>query len=333
MLRARYQNYHLNFALPAGTSRGIMTSKETFFLYVEDEFGSRGAGECALFRGLSAEDSPEYIRKLDWAVRNINLPLDELREELREFPSILIGIEQAFLNLQHQGDLYFPSAFTEQKAGIKTNGLIWMGSPTFMLKQIKEKMHLGYTCIKLKIGTDWQTEQKLLQNVRTEYPNLEIRVDANGAFTPEQAMQVLDELEKLQIHSIEQPIRAGNLNDMHHLCHQAPIPIALDEELIGVNDPMAKMNLLDEVRPHYIILKPSLVGGFYGTNEWIAIANHFKIGWWITSALESNLGLNALAQFTYTLGNPMPQGLGTGKLFTNNTPASVSLNEDILWKI
>lgn len=346
MKTAQFKQYLLNFKQASGTSRGVLHTKETFFLEIfENE--KKGIGECALFRGLSSDDVPEYEEKLQWLCDNINEDFEILKEELKNFPSIWMGYEQAILNLKHGDNLYFPSEFTRGKSTIKINGLIWMGDEKFMQKQIEEKIKHGFDCIKLKIGVDWNLEKNILNHLRKKFPasKLELRVDANGAFNFEKAKIVLQELADLAIHSIEQPIKAISkerswmkagrnydsiFSEMAELCAQTPTPIALDEELIGISDFHEKKELLETIKPQYIILKPSLVGGFSGTDEWISIAEKLKIGWWITSALESNLGLNAIAQYTFTKNSKMPQGLGTGGLFTNNLDSVLNLNEDQL---
>lgn len=336
-MTATYRKYILNFKNPSGTSRGVLHTKETFFLEIFDTSTSlsvkKGIGECGLFRGLSYDDVPEYEEKLRWLCENINKNPGILREELLHFPSIWMGYEQAILNLKYGSNLYFPSEFTAGKASIKINGLIWMGDIAFMQKQIEEKLNDGFDCIKLKIGVDWDSEKKILQKLREKFPQekLELRVDANGGFTFDEAKTVLQELADLQIHSIEQPIKAGNFKDMAELCAQTPTPIALDEELIGVTGILEKNELLEAIKPQYIILKPSLVGGFSGSDEWISAAENLKIDWWITSALESNIGLNAIAQYTYIKKNKKPQGLGTGGLFTNNLKPVLQLKKDQLY--
>ena len=332
MKTAKFYPYTLNFKRPSGTSRGVLNTKETYFIEVfEDD--KKGIGECALFRGLSFDDDDDYEAALEWTCRNINLSIDDLREELVNHPSIIFGVEQALLNLQHQGDVYFPSDFTDGKDSIKINGLIWMGDADYMQSQIEEKLDLGFSCIKLKIGVDWNSEKEVIKSLRQKFPKekIELRVDANGAFSPKQAKVVLQELAELDIHSIEQPIQAGNWKAMAELCHSTPTPIALDEELIGVLNYESKKTLIKEIKPQYIILKPALVGGFSGSDEWIQLAEQNNIGWWITSALESNIGLNAIAQYTYTKNNPMPQGLGTGGLFTNNFETNLHLEGERLW--
>ena len=331
MKTATFKQYLLQFKNPSGTSRGVLHTKETFFLEIL-EGDKKGIGECALFRGLSFDDVPDYEEKLTWLCENINQDSAYLKKELLHFPSIWFGYEQAILNVKHGENLYFPSDFTEGKSSIKINGLIWMGNVDFMQTQIEEKLELGFDCIKLKIGVDWNSEKEILRKLREKFPKeqLELRVDANGGFTFEEAKIVLKELYELGIHSIEQPIKAGNLEEMKLLCATTPTPIALDEELIDVVDFEQKRKLLEKIKPQYIILKPALIGGFSGTDEWISFAENLGIGWWITSALESNIGLNAIAQYTFTKGNKMPQGLGTGGLFTNNFESNLQLEGDLL---
>ncbi len=332
MKTAKFHQYILNFKRPSGTSRGILNTKETYFIEIFDD-DKKGIGECSLFRGLSFDDDDDYEDALEWACRNINLSLEELQEELINHPSIIFGIEQALANLNQEKDLYFPSDFTEGKDSIKINGLIWMGNAEFMQSQIEEKLKNNFTCIKLKIGVDWNSEKEIIKSLRKKFPKekIELRVDANGAFSPEKAKIVLDELAELEIHSIEQPIKAGNWKAMAELCKNTPTPIALDEELIGVLNIESKKELLVEINPQYIILKPSLIGGFSGTDNWISLAEKQNIDWWITSALESNIGLNAIAQYTYTKKNLLPQGLGTGGLFTNNFPTPLALKDDYVF--
>ena len=320
-MTATYHRYILNFKRPSGTSRGVLNTKETWFIFL-DSNGKQGFGECGLLRGLSVDDRPNYEEQLQWTCKNIHLGLEQLYEKNMEFPSIQFGLEMAFKSLESQTPFeLFPSAFTLGKASIPINGLIWMGSEAFMKQQIKEKIGAGFSCIKMKIGAiDFETELNLLKSIRKEFPSkdIELRVDANGAFLPEEAMHKLKRLSELDLHSIEQPIKAGQFKAMAELCETTPLPIALDEELIGVFTKAKKEELLNTVRPQYIILKPSFIGGFRGSQEWIDLADTFKIGWWVTSALESNVGLNAIAQWTFNLKSDSVQGLGTGSLFTNN---------------
>ncbi|OCA76902.1 o-succinylbenzoate synthase [Chryseobacterium artocarpi] len=331
-MKGSYFKYLLEFKRPSGTSRGVLLDKETFILEISEN-GRKGIGECAIFRGLSFDDRPDYEDKLKWLCENIAQNPEILKEELKDFPSIWFGYEQAIQNLKNGDHLYFPSEFTEAKAAITINGLIWMGDVGYMEEQIQEKLEKGFHCIKLKIGVDWKSEHFILQKLREKFSKeqLELRVDANGGFSKEEAVTVLQQLADLHIHSIEQPIKAGNWNDMAELCAATPTPIALDEELIGITDPKEKKKLLEIIQPQYIILKPALVGGFAGSDEWIALAEEHNIGWWITSALESNIGLNAIAQYTFTKKNPMPQGLGTGALFINNFESSLDLRNELLW--
>jgi len=320
-MKATYKKHILNFKRPSGTSRGVMTEKETWFLLLEEN-GKTGIGECGLLRGLSIDDRPDYEEKLQWVCENIDFGKDKLWNKLIEFPSIQFGVEMAFLSLQSKTPFeLFPSNFTEGKSNMLINGLVWMGEESFMKTQIEEKLAQGFSCIKLKIGAiDFEKEIGLLRFIRQNFDvkTIEIRVDANGAFNSNEALDKLNQLFEFELHSIEQPIQKNNTDMMSELCKSTPIPIALDEELIGVFGIQQKESLLAKIQPQYIILKPSLVGGFKGTLEWIELAEKHNIGWWITSALESNVGLNAIAQFTYTLNNKMPQGLGTGGLYTNN---------------
>ncbi|WP_320815545.1 o-succinylbenzoate synthase [Flavobacterium sp.] len=320
-MKATYKKYTLNFKRPSETSRGILIEKETWFLIVE-ESGKIGIGECGILRTLSIDDRPDYEAKLKWVCANIHLGKDTLWDALIEFPSIQFGVEMAFLSLASKTPFeLFPSEFTLGKQSMEINGLVWMGSTSFMKEQIEEKLAQGFRCIKLKIGAiDFDKEMELLHFIRQNFDaqTIEIRVDANGAFELNEALSKLKQLTGFELHSIEQPIEKNNTDSMAELCKVTPLPIALDEELIGVFGVENKEVLLTKIKPQYIILKPSLVGGFKGTLEWISIAEKLNIKWWITSALESNIGLNAITQFTYTLQNPLPQGLGTGGLYTNN---------------
>jgi o-succinylbenzoate synthase len=320
-MKARYKKYILDFKRPSGTSRGILKYKETWFIILEAD-GKFGVGECGLLRGLSVDDVADYEDRLHWACEHIHLGAALLWQKLAAYPSIQFGVEQAFLSLRsHDPFELFSSDFTQGEAPITINGLIWMGDKEFMLDQIREKLANGFNCIKMKIGAvDFETELALLKAIRQKYgaADVELRVDANGAFEPEEALAKLKALAEYDLHSIEQPIKQGQIIEMAKLCSTTPLPIALDEELIGIHDVTHKEQLLLTIQPHFIILKPSLVGGFKGCKEWIKLAKKHGIGWWITSALESNIGLNAIAQFTFGLGNSMPQGLGTGALYTNN---------------
>lgn len=333
MIKATYLQYNLNFKNPSGTSRGILRTKETWFIILEEN-GKTGIGETGLFRGLSIDDVPKYEEKLKWICKNIHLGWDFLLNELHEFPSIQFGLEQAFLSLKSNNKFeLFPSEFTKGKEVIAINGLIWMGEKEFMKNQIKEKLKTGFSCIKMKIGAiNFEEELALLKSIRKEFlsKEIELRVDANGAFNPKTALEKLERLAALDLHSIEQPIKQGQVDEMAKLCLKTPLPIALDEELIGVFSSEEKKKLLATIKPQYIILKPSLIGGFASSKEWVKFAAQNNCGWWITSALESNIGLNAIAQFTYILHSKLPQGLGTGGLFTNNFRSPLEVKKGTL---
>ena len=333
-MRASYHKYILNFRRPSGTSRGIMNEKETWFIILEKD-GKKGIGECGILRGLSIDDRPDYEEKLKWTCANIQLGKDKLWEALLEYPSIQFGVEMAFQSLGSENPfLLFPSEFTSGEKSININGLVWMGTEAYMKEQIEEKLAAGFRCIKLKIGAiDFDTELQLLRFIRQYFSpeQIEIRVDANGAFTSNLALDKLLQLSEFKLHSIEQPIEKNNTDRMAELCKIAPFPIALDEELIGVFNLAEKEELLLKIKPQYIILKPSFVGGFRGTQEWISLAEKHNIGWWITSALESNIGLNAIAQWTFLQHNLMPQGLGTGALYTNNFDCPLTVSKGQLW--
>lgn len=342
-MKASYKKYILDFKRPSGTSRGILTQKETWFLILEDN-GKTGIGECGILRTLSIDDRPDYEEKLKWSCENIHLGEEYLWNSLNEFPSIQFGLEMAFQSLKSNNPyLLFPSAFTDGTKGIAINGLVWMGEESYMKQQIEEKLQQGFDCIKLKIGAiDFDKELNLLDFIRSNFSaeEIEIRVDANGAFSSTDALDKLIQLNTFQLHSIEQPVKQGQFDLMTNLCNKTPFPIALDEELIGVFGYKNKEALLQKIKPQYIILKPSLIGGFRGSREWIDIAEKMNIGWWITSALESNIGLNAIAQWTFLQNNPMPQGLGTGSLYTNNFDSPLEVvngkliyNPDIIWQV
>ena len=321
MINASYKKHILNFRQASGTSRGILKTKETWFLILESN-SKEGVGECGLFRGLSVDDKPNYEDTLKCVCQNINIGLVVLLQELVEYPSIQFGLEMAFKSLESKDKFeLFPSDFTLHKDSIPINGLIWMGNEAFMKQQIQEKIESGFTCLKMKIGAiDFETEIELIKSIRKQFSSkeIELRVDANGAFKPSDALEKLKILSDFDLHSIEQPIKQGQIEAMAELCEKTPLPIALDEELIGIFHLAKKLKLIQTINPQYIVLKPSLVGGFKGSDEWINIAENQNIGWWITSALESNIGLNAIAQYTYIKNSELPQGLGTGGLFTNN---------------
>lgn len=319
--------------MPSGTSRGILKTKETWFIIIKTEENT-GIGECGILRGLSIDDRPDYQQQLEYTCKNIDKGLEYLLEKNTAFPSIQIGLEMAFKSLKAQDKfILYPSAFTQGQAAININGLIWMGTKAFMKDQIKNKIESGFNCIKLKIGAiDFNTELEILKDIRKHFreSDIELRVDANGAFKPTEALEKLKQLSQYNLHSIEQPIAVKQFDEMAKLCEQTPLPIALDEELIGVFSKHDKKQLLQTIKPQYIILKPSFIGGFNGTDQWIELAENNNINWWITSALESNVGLNAIAQYTYKKNTTMPQGLGTGSLFTNNFDSPLQVKNGTL---
>jgi len=346
MLKAHWKKYTLHFKQPSGTSRGILKTKDSWFLFLSDADNPSviGIGECGLLKGLSIDDRPNYESKVQEVCERINETDYWLTEGLVEYPSIHFGLEIALQDIAAKGSKQlFPSSFLEEAQPIPINGLIWMGEKTFMFDQIKKKLQEGFSCIKLKIGAiDFQEELALLKYIRQQFSakDIEIRVDANGAFYPETALEKLKQLSTFQLHSIEQPIKPRQWAQMASLCEQSPLAIALDEELIGIFHKAEKEALLAAIHPQYLIFKPSFIGGYKGTQEWIDLCEQQGISWWITSALESNIGLNAIAQWTATLDNPMPQGLGTGQLYTNNIPSPLVVQEgglfyqqDLTWDL
>ncbi len=332
-MRLAFTPYTLDFKTPGGTSRGILNKKLTYLLKIYDERDPDhyGIGEAALFQGLSAEDNDRYEYKLIETLANVAIgrPTD-----LSRHSSIRFGLEQAILNFSNGcGNIYFPSEFTSGKNSIVINGLVWMGSKEEMMCRLEEKIKNGFKCIKIKIGAiKLNDELALIRYIRDKWSenDIEIRVDANGGFSMNNVFPMLKKLADLGVHSIEQPIPAGMPELMQFVCNMSPVPVALDEELIGVATAEEKRVLLTEIKPAYIVLKPSLAGGIEGCNEWIEEAQQRGIGWWITSALESNIGLNAIAQWVATLHNNMPQGLGTGNLFTNNFETPLMLEGERL---
>lgn len=323
-LKGSFEKRTFKFKRPSGTSRGVLTEKHCWIITVWDSARPEivGTGECSIIPGLSPDFSSfkDYESQLRTVCENLNV-------DLSEWPSIKFGVECAVLDLKNGGKgVIFDNSFTRGESSISINGLIWMGDREFMEEQIEEKLASGFTTIKMKIGAiDFNTEFELLRSIREKYSSEEItlRVDANGAFSPEEAPEILEKLATLEIHSIEQPIAKGQWVEMHDLCAKTPTPIALDEELIGINDLEEKKKLLDVIRPQFIILKPSLHGGISGTQEWIELAEARHILWWMTSALESNIGLEAICQLAGNYDNPLPQGLGTGSLYEVNVPSKL----------
>ena len=332
----------LHFIQPAGTSRGVYTTRQSYYVTLSDDNvpGIVGIGECATLPDLSCDTMPpkEYERILKGFCDDLCQSGKIDKEAMRPYPSMLFGLETAKRQLDNGGGIdLFNTPFGRGEEGITINGLIWMGTFDEMFQRLEAKLKAGFHCVKLKIGAiDFEKELRLIQHIRQHFSRkeVELRVDANGGFTPDNAMQRLEALAKYDIHSIEQPIRQHQWKEMARLCKNSPLPIALDEELIGVNDLTEKNRLLDTIQPQYIILKPSLHGGISGTREWIKLAKERGIGSWMTSALESNIGLNAIAQLTADIYGPhitMAQGLGTGQLFSDNIPMPLEIRGEQLW--
>lgn len=335
-MKIQIKKHQLIFNRPAGTSRGVLKTKEIWLLKLSDSVsGKSGIGEINMFKGLSCDDRPDFENKLQEVIAKPDEYVLKNHEKLQDFPSIRFGVEMALKDLKTEGNFkLFKNDFTYGNEGIPINGLIWMGDIDFMKKQIREKLEKGFRCLKMKIGAlNFDDEFAVLKAIRSEYSpsELELRVDANGAFSPLEALQKLEKLSKLNLHSIEQPIKQGQLEEMARLCLQTPLPIALDEELIGIHTKAKRVDLLDQIAPQYIILKPALVGGFQSSEEWIELAENSKIGWWITSALESNIGLNAIAQWTASLNTDAYQGLGTGQLYKNNIQSPLQIQGERLF--
>ena len=336
----------LHFKQPAGTSRGVYMTRKIWLVTLSDG-EHQGVGECAPLPDLSSDALPDetYETKLHHFCQNLCQTGELDTDALRDYPSMLFGLETALLSLStlHSSlltlnfPLLFDTPFSRGEEGIPINGLVWMGSHDEMLQRLEEKLEKGFRCVKLKIGAiDFEQELDLIRRIRDRFSfhEVELRLDANGAFQYEEALYKLELLSQYAIHSIEQPIKQGQWAYMAELCRESPLPIALDEELIGVNDPEMKAHMLHIIKPRYIILKPSLHGGMTGCREWIAAAREQGIGSWITSALESNIGLNAIAQFASAVYGPhisLPQGLGTGQLFTDNIPLPLTIRGDSLF--
>ncbi|MDB5242001.1 MAG: o-succinylbenzoate synthase [Spirosoma sp.] len=340
-LKADYLKYILRFRFEAGTSRGTLTEKTSYLIRLTDtdDHSVIGYGECGPLKGLSYDDRPDFefhlsrycreFNDMDLQLFSWNLPIILNQVIDQEFPSILFGFETAMVDFLGGGRrILWDSDFTNGHRTLPINGLIWMGSPAFMRQQIEEKLKAGFTTLKLKIGAiDFEQECDLLAMVRDRFTpeQVTLRVDANGAFRPHEAMEKLERLATYEIHSIEQPIRAGQPELMADLCRHTPLPIALDEELIGQMEYIHKFHLLKKIQPQFIILKPTLLGGMRHCDEWIELAGRLGIGWWITSALESNIGLNAVAQYMAQYKNTLPQGLGTGQLYHNNVDSPLTI--------
>lgn len=336
MLRARWIERHLEPHFTLGTSKGAITTRTVWYLIAwhHDRPEVRGIGEAALFPGHSKEFPADVKTKLLELCMDTSNWERRLTDDLVDVPSVRFAVEQCLRDLEAGGTkTLFPSEFTLGRQAIPINGLVWMGDKATMKQRIREQIDGGYSTVKMKIGAiGIDDELELLKAVRTQYraSDLILRVDANGAFSAQQAPDILKRLADLHVHSIEQPVAPGMYEVMAELCAHTPIPIALDEDLIGLNTHDAKVDLLDNLKPQYIVIKPSLVGGWSATQEWIDLAKARNIGWWITSALESSIGLNAIAQYTATLNVTMAQGLGTGKVYANNIPSPLLAEKGFL---
>lgn len=344
MYQLKYQPYSLDFTFKAGTSRGVMTQRDGWYITLTSKKkpGIIGRGEVAPLRGLSQEDISLIPSKLDEIAENISY-LDWQDTEKGIFnqsgmlagaySSIRFGLEMALLDLFNGGkQLWFENDFTLKNKPIPINGLIWMGDKDFMTKQIYEKLEAGFNCIKVKIGAiDFEQELEILKLIRSLSAEIMLRVDANGAFQLAEVLFKLQQLEGLGIHSVEQPILPRQPEAMELICRKSPIPIALDEELIGIQEEKEKIALIEQIKPQFLVLKPSLLGGFSATNQWIEIASKQKIDWWVTSALESNLGLSAIAQFCGNFKTELHQGLGTGSLFHINHKTATNVKNGMLY--
>ena len=332
----------LHFLQPAGTSRGVYNTRLSFYLKLtsDEQPDVVGVGECATLPDLSCDAMPpnEYERKLRTFCDEYERTGVIDYEAMRPYPSMLFGLETAVAQFNAKGSLnFFDTPFGRGEEGIPINGLVWMGTFEEMFERLEAKLKAGFHCIKIKIGAiDFNRELQLIRHIRSTFSrnNVELRVDANGGFTPEEALSRMEALVQYDIHSSEQPIKQNQWTEMARLCAATPLPIGLDEELIGVNERQKKIELLDTIRPQYIVLKPSLHGGMVGTEEWIQLARERSIGSWITSALESNVGLNAIAQLTaniYGSNIRHAQGLGTGQLFADNIEIPLKVVGDKLW--
>lgn len=335
MYKAEYIKNVLQFNQAGGTSRGVLYTKPSWFIKISNNKGDFGIGECSIIPKLSIDDVPELEDKIAEVCENINDYSSNYHSRLKAYPALCFALEIAFKGIQNQSPyILFPSLFTANKKSIIINGLIWMGDTDEMLKRIEEKINLGFSCLKLKVGAiDFQQELALLKSIRQRFSSddLELRVDANGAFSTDEALNKLSLLSQFDIHSIEQPIKAGQFEQMYQLCRKTPLPIALDEELIGISNILQKEHLISAIQPQYIILKPSLLGGWKASEEWINIAKNSNCGWWVTSALEANIGLSAIAQWTFMQDVSLRQGLGTGQVFSNNIESPLYLNGEELY--
>ena len=341
-MKAYFFKHNLEFNMPSRTSRNVLYNKPSWYLVIKDQ-RRIGIGECSIIPGLSLDRVNDIETKLDYICREISSGNKLEIEEFNDYPAIKFALETALIDFNFSESPFKinDSNFSNFQDKIKINGLVWMGDIKYMRSQIIEKVNRGFSCIKIKVGAlKFESELQLIKEIRRDFTHkdLEIRLDANGAFKINEALDKLERLNEFSIHSIEQPIKKNHWQEMAELCELSPIPIALDEELIGIN--LSKAELLDTIKPDYLILKPSLLGGFTECDHWISLAKENGIKWWATSALEGNVGLNAIAQWVYTKNSKLRQGLGTGMLFKNNVNSpleisadSIYLNEDKEWDL
>ncbi len=351
VMKARYWAHTYTFKRPAGTSRGILTQKPGYFLEVS-VLDATGQGECGLLPGLSLDDRPGYedallrlcadlsaLESEEWKAWCLTGIPRAVAQAWKQWPSIFFALEQACLSWKDAfhggtGKILFPSAFAYGEAPIAINGLLWMGDPCFLSDQMEARLTEGFQCLKMKIGAlDGSAEKAVLTDIRRlSPPSLELRVDANGAFDIAGALSAMESLAPLSLHSVEQPCSPLDNAGLQKVCLEGAVPTALDESLIGLTESDDRDRLLDTLRPAYIVLKPSLLGGFSSCEDWIQRAELRGIGWWITSALEGSVGLSAIAQWTAVLPHLMGyQGLGTGSLYSNNLPPRTYVKEGALW--
>ena len=330
-----WEKHILHFIKPARTSRGAYTEKPVWLVYLTEN-GVTGCGEAAPLPDLSPDGQvnlDEVLTQLQYFASE-NLPLHEWLRLAAPYPSLQFALECAWLDCKNGGQgVLFPGPFTRAETGIPINGLVWMDTADAMWGEAHRKINSGYRCLKFKVGAlDTDTECRLLEQVRKlkNAFQLTLRLDANGAWNDAEALRHLKEFHRFEVHSIEQPIKAGQPDAMQEVCAKSPIPVALDEELIGVSADKAEA-LLKYINPAFIVLKPTLLGGFTASNAWIQHAHSLDIGWWATSALEGNIGLSAIAQWVSTLQPPLFQGLGTGALYENNFPPQTHLQQDVMW--
>lgn len=340
MLQMTPVPYTLHFKRPAATSRGALREREIVFLRAEQD-GVVGWGECGIVPGLSRDDRVDYVDAISSICAAINQGVGPAGIDLAALPSVAFGLETALLDLAGGGrQRLFDTPFSRGEAALPTHGLIWMDTPAGMWDQIERKIAQGCQVIKLKVGAlPFDQELAWLIDVRRRWPaeEVELRLDANGAWQPAEALGHLQRLAALDAAFLEQPIKPGQAQELAAICAVSPIPIALDEELIAASDPA---RLLETIRPHHIVLKPSLLGGLTACQSWIAAAERLGVQWWINSLLESNIGLNAIAQWSSALGGSRVHGLGTGQLFSNNLPSplrmdgcGLRISSDRAWRV